>query len=429
MSDIRAAKCPIVSACIDSKARGAYNSNRKRTRGRARSEGVREMTTFTICNARALCGGKLTQPTNVQVQDGKIIEIGGAPKGEKIDAKGAILAAGYIDVHTHGGWGKDCMEPTRECIETIARYHLSTGITGFVPTTMTASMQDIDAAVDNIRKYDSPYARILGVHLEGPYLSRKAAGAHPPQFLVDPTDENTEIVFKNADIVTRITVAPDRGNAAQFCRKATQAGMQISLGHDTSIDDEIYPCIDAGATSVTHMYNCTSRPSRRDNPKKHLGLTEVGLTDDRIVCEVIADNRHVPDALFGMIYKLKGWQGICLVSDSLSVAGMPAGDYYIGAGESRQSIRVEDGVAVLPAENTYAGSVTPVSEMARRLHALGYPIEQCISMATLVPARLIGRKDCGDIAVGMRADLNLLDDKLNILQTWLGGNVVERPTL
>ncbi len=383
--------------------------------------------TITFRNVRPLCGGVVRQLCNVTVEDGVIARIGGAAAGREIDGGGNILAAGYIDAHTHGGWGKDCMEPVQASIDTLAAYHLSAGVTAFVPTTMTAPAADIARAVDNIRRYDSRYARILGVHLEGPFLSPKAAGAHPPRLLVDPIGEHADCVWDNLDLVRRVTLAPDRVGAAEFCREAVARGVQVSLGHDCSIDDEIYACIDAGASSVTHMYNCTSRPSRRDNPRKHLGLTEVGLTDARIVCEVIADNRHVPDALFGMIYKLKGWQGICLVSDSLSVAGMPAGDYYIGAGETKQQIRVEDGVAVLPSENTYAGSVTPVSTMAKRLHAAGYPAAECVSMATLVPARMLGLTDRGDIALGAVADLNLLDDSLTVLRTYLAGEPADAP--
>ena len=226
-----------------------------------------------------------------------------------------------------------------------------------------------------------------------------------------------------------MTVAPNVRGADVFTAKYAPKGVQISLGHDNSIDDEIYACVDAGANSVTHMYNCTSRPSRRDNPKKHLGLTEVGLIDDRIVDEVIADDRHVPDKLFGMIFKLKGAAGICLVSDSLSVAGMPEGDYYIGAGDSKQSIRVEDGVAVLPAENTYAGSVTPISVMAKRLIANGYSIEDALSMATLVPAKLVGLTDRGDLVPGMLADFNVFGDDFSVRMTVLGGNVVDRDAL
>ena len=212
---------------------------------------------ITLVNVRPLSGGKFLSNCNVTIgDDGKIVAVGNQTEGEVIRFEGEPVAAGYIDIHTHGGYGKDCMEPTYECIDTIARYHLDTGITSFCPTTMTASPEDINKAVDNIRKYDSRYARIAGVHLEGPYLSQKAAGAHPPHLLISPLDDDS-FVRNNLDIVKRVTIAPNVRGSAEFTAEYSKKGVQISLGHDNSIDDEIYPCIDAGATNVTNMYNST----------------------------------------------------------------------------------------------------------------------------------------------------------------------------
>lgn len=384
--------------------------------------------TVTLKEAKVYSQGKFVS-ANVVIKDGIIVSIGDAVDGDVIDANGKICVPGYIDVHTHGGWGRDCMEASAEAIDTISRYHLYTGTTSFVPTTMTASPEDIDRAVDNIRNYDGKYSRILGVHLEGPYLAGRSAGAHPPELLMPPSKDSS-FVWNNIDLVKRITIAPDLDGATQFCKQATAKGIQISMGHDDSIDDEIYACVENGANSVTHMYNCTSRPSRRTTPKKHLGLTEVGLADDRIVAEVIADDRHVPNALFKMIYKLKGAERICLVSDSLSIAGMPEGkDYYLGSGASAQKIRIYDGVAILPQLNTYAGSVTPVGKMAANLYGIGIPLADCIDMCTKTPAKLMGRDDIGEIAVGKRADINILNDDLSISAILLDGVLVDRNAL
>ncbi|MCI8911331.1 MAG: N-acetylglucosamine-6-phosphate deacetylase [Clostridia bacterium] len=382
---------------------------------------------LTLKNARIYTCGKFKRG-NVIIKDGVIAEISDREQGQVVDAGGRLCVAGYIDIHTHGGWGKDCMETTKDAIDTISRYHLYTGTTSYVPTTMTASVEDINKAVANIREYKSKYARILGIHLEGPYLAQKSAGAHPPQFLMPPSKDDS-FVFDNDDIVARVTLAPNLDGAAEFCKKATQRGIQVSMGHDDSIDDEIYACVESGADSVTHMYNCTSRPSRRVTPKKHLGLTEVGLADGRITDEVIADDRHVPNALFKMIYRLKGAQGICLVSDSLSVAGMPDGDYYLGSGASAQKIKIDDNVAILPDLNTYAGSVTPVGKMVANLHSIGIPLEDCIDMCTKTPAALLKRDDIGDIAVGKRGDINLLNDDLSIYATVLDGVLIDRQAL
>ncbi|MDE7348754.1 MAG: amidohydrolase family protein [Clostridia bacterium] len=383
--------------------------------------------TVTVKNAKAYSQGKFID-ANIVIEDGVIVSVGDEVKGEIIDAAGKKCVAGYIDIHTHGGWGRDCMDADESAIDTICRYHLYTGSTSFVPTTMTATPEDIDAAVDNIRKYDNKYSRILGVHLEGPYLAQKSAGAHPPQLLIAPSKDSS-FVWNNIDMVKRVTLAPNLNGAQEFCAEATKKGIQVSMGHDDSIDDEIYACVESGADSVTHMYNCTSRPSRRVTPKKHLGLTEVGLIDERIVAEVIADDRHVPNALFNMIYRLKGAKGICLVSDSLSVSGMPAGDYYLGSGQSAQKIRIDDGVAILPDLNTYAGSVTPVGKMVANLYDMGIPLEDCIDMCTKTPAKLMRRDDIGDIAVGKLGDINILNDDLSISATLLGGVLVDRQAL
>lgn len=383
--------------------------------------------TLTITNAKVYTEGKFVD-ANVVVKDGVVSSVGSRIEGQILDAEGKLCVSGYVDIHTHGGWGKDCMEASSEAIDVIGRYHLYTGTTSFVPTTMTASAEDIDRAVDNVRKNGGRYSRILGVHLEGPYLASKSAGAHPPKLLMPPSQDSS-FVWDNVDVVKRVTLAPNLDGAGEFCKAAVAKGIQVSLGHDDSIDDEIYACVDNGASSVTHMYNCTSRPSRRVTPKKHLGLTEAGLIDDRLVVEVIADDRHVPNALFKMIYKLKGADKICLVSDSLSVAGMPEGDYYLGSGSSAQKIRIDDGVAILPELNTYAGSITPVGEMVRNLYGMGIPLCDCLDMCTKTPAKLIGRDDIGDIAVGKKGDINILDDSLKVFKTILGGEIVDREKL
>ena len=374
----------------------------------------------TLANVRPFSSGAFGPLCNIVIEDGKILSLGNVMAGEITDGKGMIACAGFIDIHTHGGWGKDCMEPTFEAIDTVAKYHLSTGITSFCPTTMTADIADIEAALSNMRSYKTNGARLAGAHLEGPFLSAKAAGAHPLDKLLDPDRENTAFIARNRDVVRRITVAPDLSGAPFVTALCRSMGIQVSIGHDQSIDDEIYACIEAGATSVTHMGNCTSHASRRyPSPKKHLGLFETALGESRLVCEVIADDRHVPDALFDIFYRLKGKDGICFVSDSLSVAGMKEGDYFLGSGESAQPIRIEDGVAVLPDKHTYAGSVTSVSKMVSRLFAKGYPAEDLLTMATLTPAKTVGLNDRGDLRPGMLADINLLDDKLNVVKTFM----------
>lgn len=381
---------------------------------------------MVITNAIPLINGKFGELSDIFVENGvitKILPAANTKINGAYDACGNFIAAGYIDIHTHGGGGHDFMEATEDALRIISEYHLSTGITTFCPTTLTAAIKDTVDALDMLRNAENiGGARRLGAHLEGPYLSLKAPGAHPPAYILNPDENNTSWIWDNADVVSRITVAPDNSGTPFITRECTKRGIQVSLGHDSSIDDEIYAAIDVGASSVTHMYNCTSRPSRRITPHKHLGLTEVGLISQRLICEVIADDRHVPNALFGMIYRLKGTAGIALISDSLSVAGMGQGEFYLGSGDSKQKLLVSEGVATLPELNTYAGSVTPISTMVKNLRAnLDIPLEDCVVMGTLTPARLLNLKDRGDIAVGMLADFNVLNGDGEILKTIIGG--------
>ena len=383
-----------------------------------------------IKNVCPLVEGNLLSQCDILIKGNKIASI--MPQGaevegaEVLEGNGDIIAAGYIDIHTHGGYGHDMMEATEEALDKISTFHLDNGITTYIPTTLTASIPDTRKALDALLHYNrKDVARRYGAHLEGPYLSRKAAGAHPPHLLLSPDEENSQFIRDYNCVVSRITMAPDISGVPWCTAMCVENGIQVSLGHDQSIDDEIDAAIEAGATSVTHLYNCTSRPSRRENPKKHLGLTELGLIYDDITCEVIADNRHVPNRLFGMIYKLKGADRIALVSDSLSVAGMSEGEYFLGSGESKQHIRIEDGVATLPSENTYAGSITPISKMVTNLYAsLDISAADCIRMATLTPAKLMNMTDRGDIKEGYLADLNILDEHLTIKKTILDGEVV-----
>ena len=205
-------------------------------------------------NVRPIIDGKIEEKCDIAVNNGKIYDIASnidiSSADITYDLKGGILASGYIDIHTHGGGGHDMMEGTKVAIEEISKYHLITGTTTYCPTTLTADLPTTLAALDNVRKYNSPYARIYGTHLEGPFLSMKAPGAHPPAYILEPNEKNTEWVWDNKDIVSRITVAPDQKSSDWFTKKCTENNIQISMGHDASIDDEINALTKNGASAL-----------------------------------------------------------------------------------------------------------------------------------------------------------------------------------
>lgn len=403
------------------------------------------MTRTTIVNARILEGndpggqagesgrggapGAADGPEGLRdllLGEGRILRISPAgrkaPEGVIIDAEGARAAPGYVDIHTHGGAGADVMDADSEGLGRIARFHISNGTTTFLATTLTAPLDRIRAALDTVRSYRGGGARIAGVHLEGPFLSPANAGAQEKRFLRAPDTEALRFVADNADILRRVTIAPELPGALDLIAECAARGIGVSAGHDSSVDDEIEAAIEAGLSCVTHIYCCSSTISRRTGPRKHLGLTELGMADPRLAVEVIADGRHVPDALFRLILRAKGRDSVCLVSDSIRVAGMPDGEYRLGDPGTEVRVRKEGDEASVPDLGVYAGSVMPLGSMVRRLVAGGAAsLEDAVHMASAVPARLAGLSDRGRIAEGLLADINLLDEDGSVLRTFLGG--------
>ena len=347
------------------------------------------------------------------------------PEGEIIDARGAWAAPGYVDIHTHGGAGSDVMDADPGGLERIARFHLSNGTTTFLATTLTAPLDRIQAALDVVRSYRGGGARIAGVHLEGPFLSPANAGAQEKRHLRVPDDQARKFIAANADVLRRITIAPELPGALELIEECAARGIGVSAGHDASVDDELAAAIEKGLSCVTHIYCCSSTISRRTGPRKHLGLTEVGMSDPRLAVEVIADGRHIPDALFRLILKAKGRDAVCLVSDSIRVAGMPDGEYRLGDAGTEVRVRKEGDEASIPDLGVYAGSVMPLGTMIRRLVSGGAAsLADAVYMASTVPARLAGLSDRGRIVEGARADINLLEEDGGIRRTFLGGQQV-----
>jgi N-acetylglucosamine-6-phosphate deacetylase len=388
--------------------------------------------TSTIANARLLDAVPSDGNVDILVENGRVERVapagGGRARGEPpvFDAEGAFAAPGYIDIHSHGGAGSDIMDATREAIATVARFHLSRGTTSFLATTLAAPLPSISRTFDALRDFmRSPQpgcAAVLGAHLEGPFLAPGNAGAQDRRWLRTPDAEAADFVLANADLIRRVTLAPELEGGLALIRRLRAAGIGVSAGHDAAIDDEILAAIEAGLDAVTHIYCCSSGISRRAGPRKHLGLTEMGMADDRLVAEVIADRRAVPDLLFDLIWKAKGRDRICLVSDSTRVAGMPDGEYRLGDAETGILIEKRGDEAYVPALGVYAGSVTDLAQSVRNLVAHNaLSLADAVHMATAVPARLLGLPDRGRIAPGMIADLNLIDPAGRVLATFIRG--------
>ena len=387
---------------------------------------------MVIINVPIVSNACISEKSYIRIKKGIITQIGpmsnyskNSDSGDVLDGEGLYACAGYVDMHSHGGYGFDTMDGTTEALDKISEFHLDNGITSFMATTLTASFRSIQKAIDIVGKHKTQHARVIGVHLEGPFLSRQNRGAQPEEYLAVPDEEARQFILKNSDVIRLITISPDVDGIDKLIRECVKRGIVVSGGHDWAIDTEIDEAINSGMTNVTHIYCCSSGITRRDTAQKRIGLTQIGLLDDRLWVEVIADGCHVPDRLFDLIYKCKGYKKICLVSDSLRAAGMPKGYYMLGGKDDGVEIEVAGDVALIKGTNRYAGSITSVSKMVERLVArAGVPLEEAVYMATQSPASSLRLSDRGLIECGKLADINLIDKAGRVKVTILDGKIV-----
>jgi N-acetylglucosamine-6-phosphate deacetylase len=269
------------------------------------------------------------------------------------------------------------------------------------------------------------------VHLEGPYLSFQNKGAHAPAYLKVPAEDDYGYILDNADVIRQITISPELDGCVELTEKLVEKGIVVSMGHDNAILPEFLPVVKAGASNLTHLFCAMSMVVMRNN-KRYVGLREYGLIDDNLTAELIADNHHITPELFKMIYRCKGADGICLISDCLRAGGMKADGTLYSLGKkddpTSQQFKVADGVAVLADGKTYAGSIQPISQMLRNVvFDGGVPLVEAIKTVSLTPAKIVkADKDIGSIEVGKYADFCVLNKDLMVEQTIIEGRIIQK---
>lgn len=371
---------------------------------------------------------------DIRIQDGYIVEFGGALQAKKnektFDAGGRYVTAGFVDIHTHGGYGADFMDCNNEAFEKALRFHLDNGTTTVVPTSCTAPQQQIVDFLQFAKSYmqaqKSDNAKVVGVHLEGPFLSVKNRGAQKLEELAVPNKDDYSYMLDFSDIIKTVTISPELDGAAEMTDTLTKKGIMVSGGHDDGIYPEFMQAIEKGMRHATHLY-CAMSELRFKDGVRNVGLREYVLTDDRVTAELIADNKHIPPELARMVVRAKGADKVCVVSDSLRCAGMPNDGklYQLGSGETAQLVRVNDGVATLADGSRFAGSITSVRQMVKNLIGAGIPICDAVRMGTLTPAEIIGEaQKIGSIEVGKRADLCVLREDFEIEKIILEGKEI-----
>ena len=343
----------------------------------------------------------------------RVVEAAGPEVTGGADAQGCYLIPGLVDIHSHGAVGADASDGDPAGLLKMARHYAAGGVTAWCPTTMTLGEPALLKAMGAIRDFVRPAdgAKIAGIHLEGPFLSREKCGAQDPEHLRAPdVDLFRRLDEASGGLVRLITVAPEAPGAVSFIR-AVSRDCTVSLGHTGADYDTARAAFEAGAAHVTHLFNAMS-PLHHREPGVAAAAMDAGAT-----VELIADGFHIHPAMVRLVHRLFG-EKLALISDSMRCAGLADGDYELGG----RPVTVRGGRAVLSGTDTLAGSSLHLMDGLRRAVSFGVPLEAAVLAATAVPARVIRRdREIGSLKPGHAADFVLLDRDLRVKAVYIDG--------
>ena len=372
---------------------------------------------------------RIEQPL-LLMDDGSIVEVTSRAAREVptnirlVDFADGILAPGFIDLHIHGGAGHDVMEAGAGALPPVERLLVSHGVSSYFPTTVTAPLDAtlsaltrladaIEAAGRSPQPQNSELrARPLGIHLEGPFISHKRRGVHPPENLLAPSPAAFDRFWQAARGHIRVlTIAPELPGALEVIKLASSRGVCVSLGHSNADLDAARAGFAAGARHATHTFNAM-RPLDHRDP----GILGEVLTDSRLSAEIIADGIHVDPVIVQLFLKAKGPEAAVLITDATAATGMPDGRYRLGSLE----VEVKDGRCMVG--DSLAGSVLTMDRAVRNVMQFAqWDLQQAVRLATLNPARVAGVKQGGTLQAGAPADLVVLSPSGEVRKTIIRG--------
>jgi N-acetylglucosamine-6-phosphate deacetylase len=383
------------------------------------------MTTI-ITASRLVTPLEWIQSPMVVVEDGHIRALQSRsdaeiPAGRFLDFPDLILAPGFIDIHIHGGAGRDAMEASESALAQIERQLVKHGVTAYLPTTVTSPDERILEALDGLSKAIARTNRNhgravpLGIHLEGPFISHVKRGVHPPENLIQPSPQAFDRFWQaSGGSIRMMTIAPELRGAAETIRYAQSLGVHSSLGHSNATYEEAQAGIAAGADHATHTFNAMRALDHRDP-----GILGAVLENDELTADIIADGVHVHPSVLELFLRAKGTERTILITDAISATDMPDGIYSLG------NLEVEVSNGRCEHQGKLAGSVLTLDRAIRNVMSFaGWQLQQAVRLATFNPAQRLGISDRrGLLAPGRRADLAVLTPEGNVVHTIIGGEI------
>jgi N-acetylglucosamine-6-phosphate deacetylase len=361
------------------------------------------------------------------------------PEGSKIiDVKGNYISPGFIDTHLHGAFGGSVMDATEDDIKKMAQGLVKCGTTSFIPTTLSGPWDSIEKSVDCISKAmqkDLNGSRILGVHIEGPYVSQEQKGAQNPEHIYPPDPEQYIPFLDRYPEILRLTAAPEIPGGLELGQELRRRGIIAAIGHSDATYQQVIKAIENGYTHVTHMFSGMSG-LHRVKAYRVSGVIESTLLLDELTTELIADGHHLPPSLMKLVFHSKGMDKVCLVTDSMSAAGMGPGKYELGGlkviveadipEEFEIPTQENNYVAKLTDRTSFASSVSTMDRLVRNMvNFVDLNIRQALQLVTYNAAKIQRLDDrIGVLAEKKKADITVFDKNIDIKMTIVDGKIL-----
>ncbi|MFW5434848.1 N-acetylglucosamine-6-phosphate deacetylase [Paenibacillus apiarius] len=381
------------------------------------------MNNKVLCNVQLLLPDRIVPSATVWIRDGKIERIestlpsAAGEQYERIDGRGQWLMPGMIDVHIHGANGFDMMDGTETSIQAVSRACAATGSTSFLATSVSSAIEDLLNMIRSVKRVvgQEEGAKIAGIHLEGPYLNPKRKGMQNEQYLRHPDIGEMKEIFREAgSLIKMITIAPELPGGVELISFLKKQEVVVAVAHSDATYEEAKLAFTAGASHVTHCFN-GMRPIHHRDP----GLITAAFEEQHVSLQAIVDQVHLHPAIIRLMHRLKGAEGMVLITDALQAMGMGDGNYIFGG----HQVTVSEGIARLE-DGTLASSTVTMNEALRLTVDTGISLTDAVQMASTTPANILGLRSKGKIEPGYDADLVLLDEQFQVVWTMIDGQII-----